>query len=151
MLNTLKNSTLSNIPVSGEIYNVCVNKAEIPAKFSEKSGWDIDGSAPDCYYQIWWRGNKIAESSIVANSLLPYWNNKNVDISNIFNIGKGVARIKIDTKDTICIKIFDADPLKTDDSVTSSTHPIGKMVMGNNLIKQGNVSFVLNIYEYIEK
>ncbi len=148
IVDTLKHTTLSGMLVPGNIYTVQLKSAEIPAKYMNKSRWDIDGSAPDCYYQIWWRGNKIAESPVVANSLLPHWGRPDNNISNILNTGKGSAKIKVNPNDFIVIKIFDADPLKSDDEVLSTEIPVKKLLQGSNFIKQGNVSFVLNIVEY---
>ena len=144
----VKYTTIASRPVSGQIYTVQLHRAEVPAKFSDKSKWDMDGSAPDCYYQIWWRNNKIAESPIVYNSLLPSWGEKNNDISEILNTGKGTAKIKIDARDSIRIKIYDADPLKSDDLVLDSNIPIVNLLDGVNFITQDEVVFVLELKEY---
>lgn len=63
----------------GNRYYVLLAVVEVAADTGQGRRWDVDDSAPDLDYQIWWRGTRVFESSPKKDSLVGKWSNAAVD------------------------------------------------------------------------
>lgn len=139
-----------------KIYSIRLKNASVPPRRSDNKKWDVDSSAPDCYYQIWWRGNKIAESSVVKNSLLPAWSKETINIHDIISTGEISARynsvrIKAGKDDKIIVFLYDNDWLNSDDLALKAHLELNKLHVGDNIIKIGEIEINLNIVPVTEE
>ena len=129
--------------VDGKEYMIYILKIEVSSKKSDGKDWDIRGSAPDIYYQLVWRGNRIHESTTKKDSLIANWIPIGIDLKDaILQGGVSVDQavklpiIKMDSKDEssdeLIFKIID-DDVAGDDEIETMRVYISKLNLGNNV------------------
>lgn len=104
----------------GKDYYVTVALAEVSALAPGGKAWDaVDDSGPDIYFEIWWRGSRVFKSSTKENTFIAKWSNGEVNLGRLaLSGGKASmddlisgARINIQARDLIEIRVYDADLL----------------------------------------
>lgn len=79
-------SVSSTLP-SGQDYYVWVKLIELTEKMPDGSRWDMDGSAPDVRFRVWWKGNLVQVSTTRRDSLIAKWQLLSPDILEIIRSG----------------------------------------------------------------
>lgn len=111
--------------VEGSDYRVLVAVARIKPVQPGGKEWDSGSSstaAPDPFYEIWWRGNRVYKSQEVENVLVASWSN--VALPELYKLIVG-AKVSLETiregalitarpSEAIEIRIYDDDPLEND-------------------------------------
>jgi len=62
----------SNFPQNKE-FMIYLRKLEVNPMKANGKAWDIKGSAPDIYYKLIWKNNKIYQSDVKKDSLITEW------------------------------------------------------------------------------
>ena len=138
--------------VDGKEYMIYIRKIEVSPMKSDGKAWDVRGSAPDIYYQLYWRGNRIHESDAKKNSLIANWipiglNLKDTILQGGVSVDQAVKLpiIKRDSKDEstdeLIFKVID-DDVAGDDEIETMRVYISKLNVGDNVFdysdKQGH-------------
>lgn len=129
--------------VDGKEYMIYIRKIEVSPMKSNGKAWDARGSAPDIYYQLFWRGNRIYESDTRDDSLIANWVPIGLDIKDaILKGGVSVDQavklpiIKRDSRDEsmdeLIFKVID-DDLAGDDEIETMRAYISKLNVGDNV------------------
>ncbi|HMO34845.1 MAG TPA: hypothetical protein PKA06_02280 [Gemmatales bacterium] len=98
----------------GKEYWISVASAEIAAKTKDGKSWDVNNSGPDVFYEIWWKGNRVYQSSVCTDSLIAKWDAQEIDLGKILRTqrieaSKAGAIIKVGDDNNITIKVYDSD------------------------------------------
>jgi len=129
--------------VDGKEYMIYIHKIEVAPMRSDGKAWDARGSAPDIYYQLTWRGNRIYESDTKKDSLIANWIPIGLDLKDTILQG-GVSvdqavklpiikRDKSDeSTDELVFKVID-DDLAGDDEIETMRVYISKLNVGDNV------------------
>lgn len=129
--------------IEGMDYRVMVAVARIKPEKPDGGKWDSGGSstaAPDPFYEIWWRGNRVYESQEVEDVLVASWSN--VALPELYALLTG-AKLSLETikegalltarlSDAIEIRILDDDPLN-DDLIEEFTIAMTELRVGDQL------------------
>ena len=103
---------------AGKDYYVAIVLLEVAETNLDGSSWDeYNGTAPDPFYEVYWRGTRIFKSPLREDSLLAKWSNLELNLANLaLKGGKAsidslvtAARITIRSGEGIEFKIFDSD------------------------------------------
>jgi hypothetical protein len=96
-------------------YLISIVEAELPKSKGDGSSWDWDNSGPDCFYEIWWRQNRIFSSSPVPDSLLPRWQERDLNLIDVIKT-QGDVRTRLNGAeftpspgDMVIVVLKDAD------------------------------------------
>jgi len=68
-------------------YYVWVKLVELTPKMPSGSKWDMDGSAPDIRFRLWWKGNLVQVSTTRRDALIAKWDLLAPDILEILRSG----------------------------------------------------------------
>lgn len=96
-------------------YYVLLSVVEVkPARGADESSWDIDGSAPDLYYEIHWQGHRVFQSTKKSDTLVAKWSNVAVDLGDLvrsvsLDESMQAARITARASDEVEFIVYDAD------------------------------------------
>ena len=101
----------------------------------EPSDWDTNGSPPDLFYRIRWKGHEVFESATKGDTLLAKWSNAALSIDDVVrsvSIDDSIkaARITARKGDTVEFLVYDAD-VGRDDLVGSWTVDALALVVGD--------------------
>ena len=129
--------------VDGKEYMIYILKMEVAPTKSDGKAWDARGSAPDIYYQLYWKGNRIYESDAKKDSLIANWIPIGLDLKDtILQGGVSVDQavklpiIKRDSKDEssdeLIFKVID-DDVAGDDEIETLRIYISKLNAGDNV------------------
>ena len=128
--------------VDGKEYMIYIRKIEVAPMKSDGKAWDVRGSAPDIYYQLTWRGNRIHESDTKKDALIANWIPIGIDLKDtILQGGVTVDQavklpiIKRDSKDEstneLIFKVID-DDIAGDDEIETMRVYIDRLNIGDN-------------------
>ncbi|MFI5402684.1 MAG: hypothetical protein ACHQ1G_07090 [Planctomycetota bacterium] len=103
----------------------------------EPGDWDTNGSPPDLFYKIRWKGQEVFESATKEDTLVAKWSNASVRIGDVVksvSIDDSIkaARITARNGDALEFAVYDAD-VGRDDLIGSWTVPVGTLVVGDQL------------------
>jgi hypothetical protein len=129
-------------------YYIFLTLIELAPKRDGKS-WDLDRSAPDISYEIWWQDNRIFSSTTKRNTLIADWADDEFDIVGHF-LGKGQqARIKYRPGEEIQVVVFDNDIPPKKDEAERRRIPFDSLREGENLLLgEGNLKrMVINVMD----
>jgi len=129
--------------IEGMDYRVMVAVARIKPEKPDGGKWDSGSSsnaAPDPFYEIWWRGNRVYESHEVEDVLVASWSN--VALPELYALLTG-AKLSLETikegalitarlSDAIDIRILDDDPIH-DDVIEEFTIGMTELRVGDQL------------------
>lgn len=129
--------------VDGKEYMIYILKMEVAPTKSDGKAWDARGSAPDIYYQLMWKGNRIYESDAKKDSLIANWIPIGLDLKDtILSGGVSVDQavklpiIKRDSKDEssdeLIFKVID-DDIAGDDEIETMRVYISRLNVGDNV------------------
>lgn len=122
----------------GKDYYVSISLIEVSEKAPDGSSWDsTDSSAPDVYAEIYWRGNRLYQSTTKENTFLAKWSVAEVHLKDVLLKGAKTsvddliqaARLHIRSGETIQIKVFDSD-LFQDTLIGEVSFPLTDLLVG---------------------
>ena len=123
-------------------YMVYVRKIEVAAKKADGKAWDINGSAPDIFYRLNWKGNKIYESDVKKDSLITEWIPIGIDLKeSILKAGVSLdqaLQLPIvkwagdDESDKLIFEFKDKD-IGVSDPIDTLTYYISELKPGRNV------------------
>lgn len=129
--------------VDGKEYMIYIFKIEVAPTKSDGKPWDARGSAPDVYYELSWRKNKIYKSETKKDSLIANWIPIGLDLKE--SILKGTVTVdqavnlpiikresKDESSDELIFKIID-DDVVGDDQIEILRVYISKLNVGENV------------------
>ena len=140
-------------PVAAEQqYYLMLASLEVSPKDSDGDKWDSDGSGPDLYYEVFWQGQKVFESSTKDDTLVAKWSSSAIRIGDLFeavSVDDSIkaARMTARAGQPLEIAVFDKD-LGSDDEVARwSVDPLTLAVTDQRIAKPcpGIVSAVLRV------
>ena len=108
----------------GNDYYVTLTLVELKEKKEDGSEWDsLNDSAPDIYFEIYWRGLRVHKSTVKDDSLIGKWSNAEVDIREMALKGESAsvdgliqaARINVQENEELEFRVYDYDPLGSSD------------------------------------
>lgn len=123
-------------------YMIYVRKIEVSPKKADGKAWDINGSAPDIFYKMTWKGNQIFESDVKKDSLITEWIPIGIDLKE--SILKGGVSIDQalqlpivkwsgdDESDKLVFEVFDKD-IGVSDPIETLTYYISDLKAGRNI------------------
>jgi hypothetical protein len=134
----------------GEKYLAIVTDAKLPARPLDDGNWDTGNSAPDCYVEIWWRGNRIHKSSAIPDSLMPSWPERELSVRDAVKSGGSIrARrnagvFEAKRGEHLVVKLLDRD-LAGDDDIGEHKIAVDSLRIGNNEIKDERTRLNLKV------
>ena len=102
----------------GRDYYVSASTIELTELDSAGSAWDtLTGSAPDMYYEIYWKGTRVFSSTTKDDSFLAKWSNAEIDLKKLALNGGTTsldnliqaARLNIKENESIEVRVYDSD------------------------------------------
>lgn len=120
----------------GTQYYVYVDSIEVHPNKSNGKSWDNDSSAPDVYYEVFWQGNRVFESSERKDTLVAEWKATEMGLGlGEENFLKGessalAARVAAGVG-TLKFEVVDSDVI-SDDPIGTLTVPVGDLKIGRN-------------------
>ena len=119
-------------------YYVLLSVLEVEPKNGD-DGWDIDGSPPDLYYEVFWKGHRVFKSSTKSDTLVAKWSNVSIglgDLVKAVSLDESIkaARITAREADAIEFRVYDAD-IASDDLVGRWTIPVKDLLVGTFVSK----------------
>lgn len=123
----------------GRDYYVFLRSLEIAPKNPSGRSWDLlGGEAPDPYYEVHWRDNRIFASSTQRNQLIAHWSPLGVDTVKSIREGRlsidsviKAAVIRATGDESFELRIYDDDPV-SQDSIATLTFQFSELKEGNN-------------------
>ncbi|HET6202327.1 MAG TPA: hypothetical protein VFI25_05930 [Planctomycetota bacterium] len=129
--------------IEGTDYRVMVAVARIKPEKPGGEKWDSGRSstaAPDPFYEIWWRGNRVFKSQEVQDVLVASWSN--VALPELVHLIAD-AKVSLETikegalitarwSDAIQVRIYDDDPLN-DDLIEEFTLGMNELRVGDQV------------------
>ena len=133
-------------------YYVMLASLEVSPKDADGDAWDGDGSGPDLYYEVFWQGQKVFESSTKDDTLVAKWSSSAIRIGDLFeavSVDDSIkaARVSARAGQPLEIAVFDKD-LGSDDEVARwSVDPLTLSVTDQRVKKPcpGIVSAVVRV------
>ena len=115
-------------------YYVALAVVEATPKRNGKK-WDLDGSAPDLYYEVHWQGHRVFKSSKKADTLVAKWSNVAVDLGDLLksvSLDESIQAARITAREggTVRFIVYDAD-VGGDDVVAEWTVPVAQLEVGD--------------------
>jgi hypothetical protein len=97
------------------VYAVWCVSAEVAPHRPDGSLWDEDGSPPDPFAELIWRGNRVLESATSRNTLVASWGRSSLQLGDLLRMEfrpsdlDKVARIKADPSESVSVNVYDRD------------------------------------------
>jgi hypothetical protein len=138
---TTEESPKSNFS-QGKEFMVYLRKVEVKPMKANGKAWDLRGSAPDIYYTLTWKNNKIYESDVKKDSLITEWIPIGIDLKE--SLLKGAVSIDQalqlpivkwtgdDLSDKLIFEVYDND-LDADDLIQNMTLYLSGLKPGKNV------------------
>lgn len=135
-----KAASASHLDVKiGTNYFVFVRSLEIAPKTPAGKSWDlVGGEAPDPYYEVHWRDNRIFASSTQRNQLIAHWSPLGVDTIKSIREGRlaidsviKAALIRATGEESFELRIYDDDPI-AEDEIATLTFQFSELREGDN-------------------
>ena len=128
--------------VDGKEYMIYIRKIEVAPMKSDGKPWDARGSAPDIYYELTWRGNRIYKSEARKDALIANWIPIGLDLKDTIMQGSvsvdqavKLPIIKRDSKNEasneLIFKVID-DDIAGDDEIEKMRVYIDRLNVGDN-------------------
>lgn len=126
----------STVPCSRDYY-VWVKLIELTPKMPNGSRWDMDGSAPDVRFRLWWKGNLVQESTTRRDSLIATWELLSADLLEIVRSGG-----TIEVASVVSLPIVRVEPGMTlrivvDDNDVGNGEPAGELDIALDQLTEG--------------
>ncbi len=110
----------------GTCYYVFVRSLEVAPRKPSGKHWDaISGQAPDPYYEVHWRDNRIFASATQRDQLIATWSPLGVDTLKSIREGRlsidsviKAATMRAGTEEYFDIRVYDDDPISQDTIAT---------------------------------
>lgn len=123
----------------GNNYYVFVRSLEIEPKTQSGKDWDaLIDKAPDPYYEVYWRDNRIFRSSTQEDQLIATWSPLGVDTLDSIREGRiavdsviKAAALRAVAGETFKIRILDNDPV-SEDVLAELTFSLNDLRIGDN-------------------
>ena len=64
-------------------YYVSATVIELTELDPQGESWDSNNSAPDIYYEIYWKGSRIFQSTTKDDSFIAKWSNAEIDLKQL--------------------------------------------------------------------
>ena len=102
----------------GRDYYVAIVLLELEETNLEGASWDeYNGTAPDPFYEVYWRGTRVFKSPVREDSLLAKWSNLELDLADLALKGGKTsidslvkaARISVQSGEGLEFRIYDSD------------------------------------------
>ncbi len=111
----------SGLPV-GKNYYVFIRSLEVAAQKSSGKNWDaVADEAPDLYYEVYWRENRIFRSATQRDQLIGNWSPLGVDTLKSIREGRiaidsviKAAAIRAAEGEAFELRVYDDDPVSQD-------------------------------------
>ena len=124
----------------GKSYYVFVRALEVAPKKPSGAPWDrLADEAPDPYYEIHWRDNRIFASPTQRDQLLSQWSPLGVDTVKSITDGRialhsviKAASLRALDGETIELRVYDDDPV-SQDTIAKLTLPLSDLREGENV------------------
>lgn len=130
---------LKNVKLETDYY-VLVPLIEVSELHPNDRAWDrIDSSAPDLYVEIYWKRQKVHQSTTKRNTLIAKWSNAELNLLDLA-LEKGrasvddvirAARINARSNEEIELRVYDYDPLGSSDLVGSKVFKTSELIEGD--------------------
>ena len=107
----------------GKDYYVAVTLIELTEHNPEGEPWDeYNGTGPDIFYEIYWKGTRIFQSVVKEDSFVAKWSNAEIDLAKLAFEGGATsldslvqgARLNIKQGEDIELRVSDSDVVKDD-------------------------------------
>ncbi len=138
----------------GRPYYIFVRELEIAPKKPNGKAWDrVADEAPDPYYEIHWRDNRIFRSPTQRDHLISQWSPLGVDTIKSIRDGRiaihsviKAASIRAVGGESIVLRVFDDDPVSQDE-VASLTFAFRDLREGENTFdfQQSDINSVTQV------
>jgi hypothetical protein len=101
-------------------YLVFLSLVEVENVTPRGHGWDMTDGGPDVKYEIWWRGNRVFESSAREDTLVATWDQAEVGIKDILHgisaeSAVKAARITAEHGEKLEFRVIDSDSVANDE------------------------------------
>lgn len=124
---------------SGGHYYIFVRSLEIHPKKPSGKSWDsLSDEAPDPYYEIHWRENRIFSSITQRDQLIGNWSPLGVDTIKSIREGRlsvdsviKAASIRATENEAFELRVFDDDPVSKD-TISTLTFSLNDLKIGDN-------------------
>ena len=98
-------------------YYVSATVIELTELDPQGESWDSNNSAPDIYYEIYWKGSRIFQSTTKDDSFIAKWSNAEIDLKQLALNGGTTsldnlvqaARLNIKADEHIELRVYDSD------------------------------------------
>lgn len=116
----VKNPTEQQRVLQGGDYYVFVSLVELTEQNGAGEAWDLyNDSAPDIFVEMFWRGQRVFQSTTKEDTLIAKFSNTEVDLLNLALKGGRAsldetvhaARITVAEGETLEIRVYDSDLL----------------------------------------
>ena len=135
--------------VAGGDYYVLVTVMEFHPRQPDGDDWDPNDSAPDIFYSLSWRGQKIfdTENDVAENALIARWFGLGADLE-LTDVGKillpsgkrisprnaiKAGLISAAPGDALVIRAYDYDPTSPDDDAGRCVIAVMRLQLGDNV------------------
>jgi hypothetical protein len=117
---SVEDSPLQPRVIVGKDYYVTVSLLELSERDGAGNPWDsLTESGPDIFVQIYWKGNRIYQSTVKKDTFVAKWSNAELNLRDLALIGEktsvddaiSAARINIKDGEAIEVRAYDADLL----------------------------------------
>jgi len=124
----------------GRDYYVTASVVELTPKNAKDESWDkYNNTAPDIYFEIYWKDQRVFQSTTKEDALVGKWSNAEVNIIDMALKGKSAsvdaairaARINIAKDEKIEIKVYDSDLLGTEELAGSKRFLTSELRIGD--------------------
>lgn len=143
---SLNSDSEKQVELGGDYY-LRISLVEVASKKADNADWDkIGQAAPDPYYEIHWRDNLVYKSDVKENTLIASWSETELDLLDAALSGDKLssdlviagARINVVEGEKIILKVYDSDPLSSDDLVGEVEIVASELLEGKNSISQAD-------------
>ena len=106
----------------GKDYYVSASIVELTALNPDGNSWDsLTSSAPDIYYEIYWKGTRVFSSATKDDTFLAKWSNAEIDLKKLALNGGTTsldnliqaARLNIKEDENIEVRVYDSDVVES--------------------------------------
>jgi hypothetical protein len=129
--------------VSGKEYMIYIRNIEVQSRKANGKAWDSGDTAPDIFYTLSWKKNKIYESDKKSDSLIAEWIPVGVSLKDSIMSGKvsvdqaiSLPIVKFDKEvqesDELLFNIIDSDVL-SNDGIEDLRVYLSKLKEGDNV------------------
>ena len=135
--------SIAQIPaqvVTGGDYYVSIPLIELSEYDSDGNSWDHNnGTGPDIFYEIFWKGHRIFKSGVKEDSFVAKWSNVEVDVAKLaLSRGTSIetlvqaARLNVQPGESIEVAVYDSD-LMADDLAGRKTFASTDLKLGDTV------------------